>query len=458
MAIYYRKTKTKQENGLYGYYQISFWDKKVKKNVKIPKKTTLHIKTMDEAKEFQKKMNYIEETASLKARIRIELLKEHHSFQKLLVSFEEYLFINAQSVQEDYISAMSTYVFYYFLHVLNAPAKNISNINNWYLYFNQFRRWLEKDAQSERTKKNLSYSTINNIISTLNSFLTCCYEDGVIIELKKCKRFPRKKSGKRTLDDYIDANEARLVEQHLRLNDKEEIADIFVLLMNSGLRISELLGLSLNDYHHGKEVSHGPTKKALANHDINYYGYIKLTSQVYREKDSVMSVDSKKEFKLADQFCIGKYKDTRIKRKNLKSKNDSNSVRIIPIFDKHTSEILDKYSDKAAKEYLNDKCKSIPEDYLIFSFRHQCVIKNNIKKAFSALKLKPKTPHCCRHSFATNLVGMTCGDIYLASIVLGHSPGNPEITLRYLHLWEQLAQEKASSTSLDERLVKIRGD
>ncbi|MBK8202850.1 MAG: tyrosine-type recombinase/integrase [Bdellovibrionales bacterium] len=51
-------------------------------------------------------------------------------------------------------------------------------------------------------------------------------------------------------------------------------------------------------------------------------------------------------------------------------------------------------------------------------------------------KYKPKCQHCCRHTFSTRFVGMTCGDFFLAKAILGHK--DLETTMRYVHIFEAI--------------------
>lgn len=51
-------------------------------------------------------------------------------------------------------------------------------------------------------------------------------------------------------------------------------------------------------------------------------------------------------------------------------------------------------------------------------------------------KYKPKSAHCCRHTFSTRFVGMTCGDFFLAKAILGHK--DVETTMRYVHIFEAI--------------------
>ncbi len=60
-----------------------------------------------------------------------------------------------------------------------------------------------------------------------------------------------------------------------------------------------------------------------------------------------------------------------------------------------------------------------------------------IKKAYALIDRSHKSYHCCRHSFATFMVGKT-KSIFLARSITGHKSNAFE---RYLHVWEQMTLE-----------------
>ena len=70
-----------------------------------------------------------------------------------------------------------------------------------------------------------------------------------------------------------------------------------------------------------------------------------------------------------------------------------------------------------------------PENYLLF----EGITREPIRKAYRALDLPYHSPHCCRHSRATMLIGET-GDAMLTRMWLWHA--SQKVLDKYVHIYQ----------------------
>lgn len=90
-------------------------------------------------------------------------------------------------------------------------------------------------------------------------------------------------------------------------------------------------------------------------------------------------------------------------------------------------------------ETLNAKVNGADsKNYLLFDGFTRNTLNLALTGIYSKLanKYKKKCQHCCRHTFSTKFVGMTCGDFFLAKAILGHKDVDP--TIRYVHIFEAI--------------------
>jgi integrase len=142
-------------------------------------------------------------------------------------------------------------------------------------------------------------------------------------------------------------------------------------------------------------------------------------------------------------------------RKPLKGKKviSSQNSRTIPILDKETFNMLAELWI-IQKERLNKKVHgSDPKNYLLFDGLTKNTFGNYMRSVCSRHKIRPYTPHCCRHTFATEFTGMIMGNIFLCQLVLGHA--DTSTTRKYIHLWEQIQKDLKSADQLREGISLI---
>lgn len=80
---------------------------------------------------------------------------------------------------------------------------------------------------------------------------------------------------------------------------------------------------------------------------------------------------------------------------------------------------------------------------------------SHLKRAYRLLngKYKFKSPHCLRHTFATELAGVTLGDTTLCKSILGHR--DEDTTKKYIHLFEQINQKMKMKVQHCKRLKTV---
>jgi integrase len=297
-------------------------------------------------------------------------------------------------------------------------------MNNWSLYFEDFRDWLILTKTIKTTKNNntLAYSSKNNIIGAINLFLEVMYKKGKCQQSPKCAKFPKHMLTFRDAGHVIDVTESNLIKEVLNQLDPSELAaDFFLVLLNTGLRLSEGLSLSLNDFYPGIP-DNKIMKGALDRHGLYPLGYISLESQ------------------LSDATAARNINGN-VVRKPLKGRKriDARSSRIIPILNKRA------YNTLARR--FNDQCELLASsiygnnrnDYLLFNGLDKNRFSRLLRGAYEKTRYMPKSPHCCRHTFATNFAGFSNADTMLCRLVLGHK--DEDTTLGYVHLFEQINRQ-----------------
>ncbi len=220
------------------------------------------------------------------------------------------------------------------------------------------------------------------------------------------------------------------------LHEQSKLAAYFFkVLVDTGLRINEGLGLSLDDLFKG-EISNKSLAAQLKKEGIQYFGYLVLESQP------------------GCRFAL-RSADGIVARKPLKGKRviSSQHGRTIPILNKETFNILAELWLQQKELFKKQPYGADPKNYLLFDGLNKNVFGNYLRSICSRHKIGPYTPHCCRHTFATEFTGMVMGNIFLCSLVLGHA--DISTTKRYIHLWEQIQKDLKSEEQLREGISLI---
>ncbi|MBK8202848.1 MAG: hypothetical protein IPK68_11180 [Bdellovibrionales bacterium] len=320
-----KRQNTKGEH----YYTFAYFDNKVGKNIRLKKSAIPSDITTDLAAEKFCRLKEAEHE-SIKMRIlkKLEWKSKFYDFNELSEIFKVEMQKKSPNNWQNSCYYLEQYVLPFFL-----SQKQSNNINNWNLFYQEFIDWLLIVKPLKGSSATISYSTRNHIITTLNNFIAIMKQKNKIERVDKCQKFPKHLVPMRDIDDVY--SEQEILEISARLSGVTAgLADLFHVLINTGLRISECLALSADDFYVG-EPEHETLKNALVKHDIKILGYLSIESQ------------------LGDK---GKVRDAsgKVIRKPLKGRKriKSGEGRIIPIFDRDIFNILAKRYN-AQIEYLN---------------------------------------------------------------------------------------------------------
>ena len=308
------------------------------------------------------------------------------------------------------------YVLDYFLNIKQAP-----NLNEWKFHFEGFKDHLSQVKPHRfKSKNKLSYASRNHIINELNAFLS------IMAKKYKCDPQPKLDTFSAHLVDNFKDSES-IVEEKEFLSIYKELklinldhADFYYILKITGMRLNELRGISLNDVRSGL-----PPEKSMVN----------LFNQ-----GGIKSKDMKGYIVLKQQ-PLERSNNGNVKFKALKSKPKiSNKYnRYIPILDKTGWEIIKKYVKNIKKVYQNEE---FGKDLSNYCFWLDSTNKNNfstsLKKAYKKTKYKYKSPHCLRHTKATELASLDFTE-QLAKMILGHTS---KTTQRYIHLRDMMEKSR----------------
>lgn len=368
------------------------------------------------------------ESAKLRIQRRLAWKARYYDFEKLLGIHIEVRKRETPNNWKNDLYYLEQYVFNFFLN-----QNSHSNINDWYLHFEEFKDWLDSVATA-KGGSTLSYSTKNQCIKSLNAFLKVMKRKNYVERLDQCPQFARHLEKQKDADAVISESEKQII--YTALHDRSDLAaSFFKVLVATGLRINEGLGLSLDNLFKGT-VNNKSLDAQLKKEGIEYFGYLILESQpingvVLRNKDGI------------------------VERKPLKSKKaiSSQNSRTIPILSKECFNILAELWLQQ-KEKLNKRVYGIdPKNYLLFEGLNKFTFGNHLRSVCRDQKIGPYTPHCCRHTFATEFTGKVLGNLFLCSLVLGHA--DISTTRKYIHLWEQIQKDLKSEEQLREGISLI---
>ena len=148
-----------------------------------------------------------------------------------------------------------------YIKVMRAEDKSEGTINEYLKHINEYFSFLDnngidyteakpKDIKLFRNENpNLSASTKNGKVSAVNSFYTFLVDDMEMIEYNPCSSVKSLK-----IKDRVEKTPLTKVQIHWLIsackNDRDRA--IITTLVNTGMRISELLNVTLNDYEYAK--------------------------------------------------------------------------------------------------------------------------------------------------------------------------------------------------------------
>ena len=353
--------------------------------------------------------------------------------------FNEYVLLYEKMRQEDSPNSWHncmTYLKYYVLPFF-LDKKKEPNINFWRRDFEEFREHLQKcrPLNPKNDEHLISFSTMNNIINSLNTFTQSMARRGLIEPMDKCRPFAQSRLNKRCTESVMDLFTQdkiyRLLKQRSPLS-----GDFFMVSLNTGMRLNEILGLSLADF-----FVHTPDSeslmKALSPYQMAPLGYISIDSQPAR-RISIRAADGT------------------VPRKPLKGKKriDPRDCRIIPIFDKLTFNTLVSLWNQQQGVYFSTRYGDNPSNYLLFDGLNRNIYARDLRE----VQLKARFPkmysaHDARHTYSTWLAEKTGGNYTLCKMILGHSSIN--MTMRYVHIHGLIQKQLRSKAQLKLPLTMV---
>lgn len=408
--MYWEKRKNK--NGII-YYSFAYYDKRLKKTIRLKKsQVPSNINSEQGAEEFCKIKEAEYESVKIRIQRKLEWKKKFYNFNELFDLFQKDMKKKAPNTWKNSCYFIEQYVFPFFLTEIQC-----NNINNWNLFYQDFIEWLSNVKPTKGNKENISYSTQNHVISALNNFIVIMKKHNKIEKIDKCSKYQTHLLPSRDIEDVF--TEEEIYEVNAKITNCD-LFDLFNVLLRTGLRISECLALSVEDFFTG-EPEHDTLKRSFKNHNIQCFGYLVIESQ------------------LGDKIKV-RNENGRVIRKPLKGRKriKTGEGRIVPIYDKDIFNILAKRFNTQLERLRAQEFGADGKDYLLFEGVHRNALNVALSEVYEKFngKYKRKSQHCCRHTFSTNFVGLTCGDFFLAKAILGHK--DVDTTMRYVHIFEAI--------------------
>jgi integrase len=395
-------------------------------------------------------LSYCKSQAAIEdsVRSRAEKLREwkekYHDFNIYLDKFGNFQKERAPNSWENDVFYLENYAFGFFL-----THSNLNNLNQWHLMFDDFKKWLKETKPLKYRRDHLALNTQIKIIKALNRFLAFCVSKGWIEQIHKCSSYNREDTVTVNADDLFQDHETPLIYSTLK-NIRPISADLFIILIRSGLRINGALGLCSSFLYQGQldgkktSVIH----KRLRQYGLEkYHGYICLENQPAQRS---IRIDEN----WIDRFGT-KWQCGSVPRKPLKCRKriDPKYFRYIPIFDADAWNIL---VDRALNAEDHSKSKTFgseAQNYLLFDGITSSMFSADLTAALNSLKLPQRSPHKARHTFLTWFYSLVGEDEFLADKVAGHR--DKRDIERYCHLSEIMGREQKEKQKGKQRLKRV---
>lgn len=416
---------------------------------------TLYFPTRETAETYLKNLNMKDDYRFTLTHLRDTWENQFADFKEQLPKFEKWHKQTAPATYDRAIYNLQHYVFPFFL-----GNKEENNPLSWRLHFREFKEHLEsaKTIKKNRNKKSgttlLSPASQNHVLNALNLFLKFLWEEKHFQDVPpKCPLIDRKKLGRRTAEDLISPDEFnrylngfdKLLASYrteMELQDttdkrKEvlldqmiktlQVRDMLMVLYHTGMRLGEVLGLSIGDFVQ-KELDDRKLSKMLAQHNIKSLGYIRLKSQLASKEDGVVS------------------------RKPLKTKRSMSyeDGRYIPIVDDECFAVLKRLNLAARRKSPNQSLDYLTSGHVLyFDSITKGVAYYKLKQVYEILQAggqatKWKPWHCNRHSRTTELTKETFNS-EIIKLIIGHTSRQYE---RYVHLAGEVLESE-----VDEKYI-----
>ncbi len=208
------------------------------------------------------------------AKKRLNWINKYQKFDKLFEEFEVWAKRKAPNSWQSSISFIKNYVFHWYLD-LNSN----NNPEMWPRSYNKFTDWLRVQDPIKSSTGKLSKNTVNNIIKSLNSFLSFLEREHYRGPFVRCETLLCGKDERRGLEAIYSEQEIDLVTKRLsQVNPK--YATYFQLLCKTGMRASEALGLHVKSFRIGKTPTENTALfKRMSEAGIEIFGYVLLRDQ-----------------------------------------------------------------------------------------------------------------------------------------------------------------------------------
>lgn len=256
--------------------------------------------------------------------------------------------------------------------------------------------------------KGKSYSTIKKVHDCLSDVLRHAQiRDDIVknpillVEMPEKKLFEQKQ-----IRVFTQSESAAIIEECRRMYSTgrkvySDYGEVFVLMLNTGVRVGEVTGLKKLDWNQEKDTLH-----------------IQRNAQLVRNRDAAGNATEGRQLILS-------------------STKTYSGDRVIPL-------------NKSATAALHELCEAHPEsEFVVCNSKGENVSAAKIEKAFARLMKRvgfDGTTHSLRHTFASTLFANGV-DVKTVSQLLGHA--SIQITLNtYIHLINKVDHEAV--TKLDE--------
>lgn len=443
-----KQPKVDRKTGNQVGYRYEFWsyDPNKRRYDRVPVSELpangIDFKTDDDAQAYCDLKSAEEDAVMLRIKKRLEWQQRYNNFPKLIEDFTAAQRVKAPNSWETDIFHLERYILPFFL-----TERKCNNIQNWPLYYNEFRQWVSETKPFKWNKDRLAVNTQNRIIKAMNRFIEWNSQRlGVL--LLKCPVFDRDLQNKVTAKDVPDEDEIQIIQSLLK-EIRYESYQLYTVIVRTGLRLNEALGLCTGFVIDG-QLDGAKSKKihnALIKYGLkDYFGYICLESQPALEPCRAVQPFTDR-FK--QKWSVGS-----VPRKPLKcrKKIDPAFFRHIPIFDKTAwNEIVDLFESKEvefkAKKYGDDE-----RDYLLFDGITASMFYRDLQKAYEIARMRFKSPHKLRHAYLTWFYDVTNDDDFLSEAVGGHR--DKRSRENYSHIAEQIGRERKIASRRIRRLPR----
>ena len=332
---------------------------------------------------------------------KLKSRKKNFNLTNLYALFEEYMKVQAPNSYRNSTSYLRNHVFYFFRDKIE-----LEDVSLWQYHHGEFKDWLRREAKIKSGKRKLSLDSKNHCIKALNNLYMCLeyYSKMDTRHIKPISQFSSEGYSK-GVKDLVDKEEAQNLLPRLKCSK-----DLYIIGRHTGMRLSELLGLSIADIKairtdennnfinkNGEktEIPLEPWVVDCIQKELNkkIYGYIKLESQ-------------------ADRYSPKRINGV-VVRKPLKSRKKicPTNTRIIPIFEEQVWETIKNRYRPAKKSYDSNKTViQTAKDYLLFNEG-----RNKLYRDFS------KNCRVCFHSATRHsMITFTAGELLKSKSFYAH--------------------------------------